>query len=155
MKERATIVCWQDGKVLLVERGRLRWSLPGGTIRRNEAPIDAARRELAEETTLPGNAFEYLFEFGGLNKRHHVFFAVFRNGTRAKPSNEIVRCRWFRPANVATLVASVPTRQIVALLFNPDRAADVSGRIGREVRRGVRQTVQLKELLFAISHEKC
>ncbi|OLL27329.1 hypothetical protein BTH42_33350 [Burkholderia sp. SRS-W-2-2016] len=45
MKERATIVCWQGGRVLLVERGRSRWSSPGGTVRREESPADAAIRE--------------------------------------------------------------------------------------------------------------
>ncbi len=57
MKERATIVCWQYGRILLVERGRSRWSLPGGTIHRGETPVDAALRELAEETTLNGSEF--------------------------------------------------------------------------------------------------
>lgn len=117
MKERATVVCWQRDRILLVERGRLRWSLPGGAISRGETPLEAAARELSEETALEGHALDYVFQFGGLNKRHHVFFTLLPDDARPKPSSEIVSCRWFRPRKVGTLVASVPTRQIVALLF--------------------------------------
>ncbi len=123
MKERATVVCWQRERILLVERGRTRWSLPGGTIRRDESPVDAARRELSEETALGGHELGYLFQFGGLNKRHHVFFCVLPDDARPRPCNEIVRCRWFSPRKVGTLVASVPTRAIVALLFGSEVAA--------------------------------
>ncbi|WP_028225985.1 NUDIX hydrolase [Paraburkholderia ferrariae] len=118
MKDRATIVCWQDGRILLVERGRARWSLPGGTIRRDESPADAARRELVEETTLSGHTLGYLFQFGGLNKRHHVFYAILPGDARPEPGNEILRCRWFRPRKVATLITSVPTAEIVSLIFS-------------------------------------
>ncbi|MCC8397034.1 NUDIX domain-containing protein [Paraburkholderia sp. MMS20-SJTR3] len=117
MRQRATIVCWQRGKVLLVQRARSRWSLPGGTIRRDESPADAGKRELSEEATLIAHDLRYLFQFGGLNKRHHVFHAILPDHAQAAPSNEILRCRWFRPAKVGTLVTSVPTREIVALLF--------------------------------------
>ena len=118
MKERATVVCWQRERILLVERGRTRWSLPGGTIRRGESPVDAARRELIEETTLEGHELGYLFQFGGLNKRHHVFFLILPEDARPEPSNEILRCRWFRPGKVPMLMTSLPTREIVNLLFS-------------------------------------
>jgi 8-oxo-dGTP diphosphatase len=117
MKERATIICWQHGKVLLVERGRARWSLPGGTIRRDESVVDAAKRELVEETTLAVDDLEFQFQFGGLNKRHYVFVAELLDDAKPRPSNEILRCRWFRPRKVSTLATSVPTREIVKLLF--------------------------------------
>lgn len=123
MKERATVVCWQRDRILLVERGRSRWSLPGGTISRGETPLEAAARELSEETSLEGHALDYVFQFGGLNKRHHVFFTLLPDNARPMPCNEIVRCRWFRPRKVGTLTVSVPTRQIVALLFGPAGAA--------------------------------
>ena len=115
------MVCWQRGQILLVERGRARWSLPGGTIRRGELPVAAAQRELREETTLECHEPGYLFQFGGLNKRHHVFFVVLPDDARPAPANEIWRCRWFRPGKVASLVASVPTREIINLLFGREQ----------------------------------
>lgn len=54
-------------------------------------------------------------------KRHHVFFTVLPDDARAEPSNEILRCRWFRPRKVATLITTVPTREIVNLLFGDER----------------------------------
>ena len=114
-------MCCKRGRILLVERERSSWKLPGGTRRRNESPADAARRELSEETALDGYELVYLFQFGGLNKRHHVFFTVLPDDARAEPSNEILRCRWFRPRKVATLISTVPTREIVNLLFGDGR----------------------------------
>ncbi|TCK84214.1 NUDIX hydrolase [Paraburkholderia sp. BL9I2N2] len=117
MKERATIVCRQHDKILLVTRGRSRWSLPGGTIRRSESPVEAARRELIEETGLAVDGFTFLFEFGGLTKRHHVFLADLPRHLTPTASNEISRCRWIRPRQVSTVITSVPTREIVRLLI--------------------------------------
>ncbi|MBK5053824.1 NUDIX domain-containing protein [Burkholderia sp. R-70006] len=118
MKERATIVCRQHDKILLVTRGRSRWSLPGGTIRRSESPIEAAGRELTEETALAVDGFTFLFEFGGLTKRHHVFLVDLPDHLTPSASNEILRCRWIRPRHVSTVITSVPTREIVRLLIS-------------------------------------
>ena len=52
------IVAVRDGELLLVRRGRGpgggRWSLPGGRVEWGESMIEAAVRELAEETGLVG-----------------------------------------------------------------------------------------------------
>jgi len=53
LRARGTAVVLRDGKVLLVrDRGRHRFSLPGGGIRDNEPAASAAGRELFEELGL-------------------------------------------------------------------------------------------------------
>jgi 8-oxo-dGTP diphosphatase len=117
MKDRATVLCIRDDRILLVARDRSRWALPGGRLRRNETPYEAALRELEEETTLEANELRYLFRFDGFNTRHQVFFVNVEPRAAVRPNNEITRCRWFAPTKIATLSASVPTRAIVELFF--------------------------------------
>jgi len=53
MRKRVTAVVIRDGKVLLVrDRGLVSFSLPGGAIKRGEATVSAAARELYEELGL-------------------------------------------------------------------------------------------------------
>ncbi|MGC2967836.1 NUDIX hydrolase [Paraburkholderia aspalathi] len=117
MKVRATVVCVRENRILLVARERSRWALPGGRIRRDETPLEAARRELVEETTLVAGELTYLFQFTGFNTLHYVFFADVAHHASVQPSNEIAKCRWFAPVKIATLSASIPTRGIVELFF--------------------------------------
>jgi 8-oxo-dGTP diphosphatase len=117
MKERATVLCVRDNRILLVARLRSRWALPGGRIRREEAPHEAALRELDEETTLTATELRYLFQFRGFSTLHYVFFAEVAHQSIAQPSNEIARCKWFAPIKIGTLSTSVPTREIVGLFF--------------------------------------
>ena len=142
MKDRSTIVCVRDGKVLLVARARSRWSLPGGTIKRSESPLDAALRELEEETSLAGMELTYLFQFGGLSKHHHVFRADIRQDASAEARNEISRCRWFNPGKIATLVTSIPTREIVQLFCTHENRAEVPLAVIDKPDAHVHRTVQ-------------
>ena len=58
----------EDLKVLLIQRDRDpfagMWALPGGFVDMDEAPEEAARRELAEETGLSDVYLEQLYTFG-------------------------------------------------------------------------------------------
>ena len=118
MKDRATVLCIRDNRILLVARERSRWALPGGRIRRDESPFAAAIRELEEETTLVADEVMYLFQFHGFSTLHHVFFADVAHHSTAEPQNEIAKCRWFASVKIATLSASVPTRGIVELFLS-------------------------------------
>lgn len=50
-QDRILLMCWRDPA-----DGKLVWEPPGGGIEDGEQPIDTARRELEEETGLPGSA---------------------------------------------------------------------------------------------------
>ncbi|MEI5998118.1 NUDIX domain-containing protein [Paraburkholderia bengalensis] len=126
MKNRATVLCIRGDRILLVARARARWALPGGRIKRDETPADAARRELEEETGLAATDVIYLFQFGGSSTHHHVFLADVPTHAEPEPMNEIARCRWFVHRKIATLSASVPTRGIVELVARATTDTDGS-----------------------------
>jgi 8-oxo-dGTP diphosphatase len=92
--------------------------------KRPESPLDAACRELEEETSLAGMELTYLFQFGGLSKRHHVFCADIPHHVSPEARNEISRCRWFNPGIISTLSASIPTREIVNLICTHENRAE-------------------------------
>ncbi|CAG9229788.1 MutT/nudix family protein [Paraburkholderia sabiae] len=129
MKNRATILCVQEGKILLVARERARWALPGGRIKRTEPPEATARRELEEETGVSVSYMSYYFQFQGFSTLHHVFVADLPADAVPEPLNEIARCRWFAPSEIASLSASVPTRGIVDLFVR--RVANASSFVPR------------------------
>ncbi|MDN7853619.1 NUDIX hydrolase [Burkholderia seminalis] len=118
VKERATIVCYRDARVLLVARTASRWALPGGTIKRGETPLEAAHRELCEETGMTGQDLTYSMQFTGLAKIHHVFFAGVGPDQTPQASNEIEKCKWFPIDGVDGLRASIPTKRIVELVYH-------------------------------------
>ena len=113
-KERATIVCVRNRRVLLVARGRSsRWTLPGVVIRRGESALGAAHRELREETGLVDLELAYFFYVDGSVKRHHVFVASLPRGAHACPGREIELCRWVGIDAVSHWPASAPTQRII------------------------------------------
>jgi hypothetical protein len=46
-----------------------------------------------------------------------VFLVAMDTNAQAQPQNEIRACRWFTSRDVATLLVSVPTREILGLVF--------------------------------------
>jgi 8-oxo-dGTP pyrophosphatase MutT (NUDIX family) len=74
-RQRATAVVFRDKKVLLVrDRGRHNYSLPGGGINRKELTEEAARRELYEELGLHCSRVTRLrnFDFRGIVNNHKI-----------------------------------------------------------------------------------
>jgi 8-oxo-dGTP diphosphatase len=73
------VVCLRDGQVLLIKRGRQprmgEWSLPGGRIEPGERAVDAALRELREETGVEAEILGLVDVVDGLfpeHGRHYV-----------------------------------------------------------------------------------
>lgn len=99
-----------DGRMLLVRQTyRSNWGLPGGLLKRHEAPADAVRREVAEEVGLnielvgePAVVVE-----ADLHRVDIVFRA--RPALGADPdgsqpgSAEIEACSWFAPEQLPEL----------------------------------------------------
>jgi 8-oxo-dGTP diphosphatase len=116
LKKRATVICRRGKRILLVARNQSKWALPGGILKQGEHSAVAALRELKEETRLAGKSAKHLFDFRGKQKHHHVFACEIPNRAKARPSNEIAKCRWVHLDDIARLMTSGPTNNIVKLM---------------------------------------
>ena len=92
-----------DRNVLLVRHtyGNRSWDLPGGTVRRRERPVDAARREMEEEL---GRRIEDWVDLGELffhadhhDDNLHVFRADVPDRTLDIDLTELAEAAWFAP----------------------------------------------------------
>jgi 8-oxo-dGTP diphosphatase len=94
-------------EVLLIQRDgppfEGHWAFPGGFVNVGEAPRDAARRELEEETNIQDVSLEQLRAFGnpGRDPRGHVvtvaYLAVIPMDTRRRPEagSDAAQTRWW------------------------------------------------------------
>jgi 8-oxo-dGTP diphosphatase len=94
-------------KVLSIKRGRPpfvgMWANPGGNIDEGEIPLDAASRELEEETGLmiPGKYFTYVDAFDkefrdprNINCVSHAFVIVLDEIPVVKAGDDATECTW-------------------------------------------------------------
>ncbi|EIK94839.1 mutT/nudix family protein [Pseudomonas sp. M47T1] len=91
---RATVIYRRDDEILFVRKRKSKWNLPGGRVERGESPMQAALREMEEETGLAFNTLSFVSKYQQ-NQVVHFLFEARRTLTRKpRPRNEIDACRW-------------------------------------------------------------
>ncbi|WP_306152546.1 NUDIX hydrolase [Roseovarius sp. MMSF_3281] len=124
----ATIVTViRDNQVLLVRRANPpdagRWGFPGGKIDHGEPLLDAATRELAEETGVsaePLRVFTAVDAFDhdatGALRRHFILIAVLCRWTAGEPvaGDDALEARWvdLKALNEANLALSLDVAEV-------------------------------------------
>jgi ADP-ribose pyrophosphatase len=134
----AVVVLPLDGEELLLVRqfrtpvARILLELPAGTLDRGadgtvEAPLDAAHRELGEETGLRATAWRHLTSFwsapGFTDERMHLYLATGLepiegySGPEADERLSLERLPWREAVRLATAGAIEDAKSIVGLLW--------------------------------------
>lgn len=123
----ALAVVLRGEKLLLVRRSHRpdagKWGFPGGKIERGETIVDAALRELGEETGVTATAIDILTALdvlrrdGAATLHHYVLIAVLcrwlhGDGIAADDAEEV---RWFDLAELQTIPTS-PDVERIALM---------------------------------------
>jgi 8-oxo-dGTP pyrophosphatase MutT (NUDIX family) len=103
--------------VLLVRHtyGSRHWDLPGGTVKRREAPIDAARREMNEELGRRIEDWTDLGEMFVATNHHrdnlHLFHGLLDDRRVARDLGELAAADWFPrdrlPDNIGKFVPRI------------------------------------------------
>ena len=125
------VVCLRDGEVLLIRRGKPprmgEWSLPGGRIEPGERAVDAALRELLEETGVTARITGLLDVVDGLFPeagRHYVLIDYAADWRSGEPvaGDDALEARFVPLDQVEGLIDWSETRRIIAQAVERDAA---------------------------------
>jgi 8-oxo-dGTP pyrophosphatase MutT (NUDIX family) len=95
-----------DGSWLLIRNtyGRSRWTLPGGAVKRNEQPLDAARREVMEEVGIRLDALRYVGSYRSRKDHKQDTVYCFASSTPQVAfrvdGREVAEARWVSPSDL-------------------------------------------------------
>lgn len=117
----ALVAIWNEGALLLVKNSYIPYySLPGGYLRRNETPRQAAVRELAEEIGLTASEAELELVVSEINewegKQDGVEIFALELGQRPAvhiDHREVVEAAWFPPEQALKLQLFPPIRRAI------------------------------------------
>jgi len=84
-------------------RREKRWGLPGGGIERGEAPVDAVRRELAEELNLSVRTLTEIGAYYYKGNDHMIYGAETDRLIDSYDEKELLDLRWFSLPELQTL----------------------------------------------------
>jgi 8-oxo-dGTP diphosphatase len=142
-KVAALAITYHDDKLLLIQRGKEpqlgRWGFPGGSVHAGEALVDAAQRELLEETRIHAEPEQIVGvievnEFDSNDQHHHyVLIAVlcqYQSGT-AQANDDAMACQWIEMTHILNNPSAyidhvgILTQQIAPLIHEPIRFGPV------------------------------
>lgn len=117
------VVCLRGDEVLLIRRGKPprmgEWSLPGGRIESGERAVDAALRELREETGVEARIVGLIEVVDGIFPevgRHYVLIDYLAEWTTGEPvaGDDAVEAAFVSAEAAMAVVAWSETRDIIA-----------------------------------------
>ncbi|MDE2798984.1 MAG: NUDIX hydrolase [Gemmatimonadota bacterium] len=130
----AVLVENDDGQILMIESYRyttdsIEWEIPAGGIEKGESVLEAARREVIEETGYDPSNMEVIYTFHPSNGISNQVFHIAKclaTGSQAEfDRNEVKSVRWFTRDEVRQLIKKKKLRDgfsLAALLLklSPD-----------------------------------